>query len=377
MEQQSGAGGWVNRIEMPAPRPGQMRLWTYQSILHGADLVLYFRWRTAPFGTEIYWHGIHDWDNRPNRRSREAERVGRELAAIGGRIAGTRYKADVAIIRDYDNLWDGELDRWHGPLGRRSERAWFKRMQRRHIPADLVYLRGGTTVDDLLAYVVLIYPHPAILTERTGELLAAYVERGGRIVFGARTGYKNEHGHCPMRPLPGPAAELCGVTVEDFTLVAGAMEPPLLRWNGDAGDAPVRAEGFNDALEVRDPAVKAEAWYASGDFAGRPALTVRPAGHGRGEAWYFGAAFSEPVCDRLIDRLGLRSPAADWAELPPGVEFGIRSSDEADYAFLLNYGGEAVRINIVGPAEDLLEGGSVQGETTLPGYGVKILARRK
>jgi len=155
------------------------------------------------------------------------------------------------------------------------------------------------------------------------------------------------------------------------------MEPPLLRWNGDAGDAPVRAEGFNDALEVRDPAVKAEAWYASGDFAGRPALTVRPAGHGRGEAWYFGAAFSEPVCDRLIDRLGLRSPAADWAELPPGVEFGIRSSDEADYAFLLNYGGEAVRINIVGPAEDLLEGGSVQGETTLPGYGVKILARRK
>lgn len=47
MEQQSGPGGWVNRMEMAAPRPGQMRLWTYQSVMHGADMLLYFRWRTA------------------------------------------------------------------------------------------------------------------------------------------------------------------------------------------------------------------------------------------------------------------------------------------------------------------------------------------
>ncbi|WP_325176745.1 beta-galactosidase [Paenibacillus alkalitolerans] len=34
-------------MEMPSPRPGQMRLWTHQSIMHGTDLLLYFRWRTA------------------------------------------------------------------------------------------------------------------------------------------------------------------------------------------------------------------------------------------------------------------------------------------------------------------------------------------
>lgn len=72
MEQQSGPGGWVNRMEMPSPRPGQMRLWTYQSIAHGADMILYFRWRTATFGTEMYWHGINDYHNQPNRRVAEA-----------------------------------------------------------------------------------------------------------------------------------------------------------------------------------------------------------------------------------------------------------------------------------------------------------------
>ena len=58
MEQQSGANGWNTRMEAPTPRPGQMTLWTMQSIAHGADFVSYFRWRTATMGTEIYWHGI-------------------------------------------------------------------------------------------------------------------------------------------------------------------------------------------------------------------------------------------------------------------------------------------------------------------------------
>jgi hypothetical protein len=132
MEQQAGPGGWVNRIEQPSPKPGQMRLWTYQSIAHGADAVLYFRWRTAPFGTEIYWHGINDYHNQPNRRCHEATQVGRELAAIGDEIVGSRYAAEVALVKDYDNEWDGELDTWHGPYERQSLLAWYKALQ--HAP---------------------------------------------------------------------------------------------------------------------------------------------------------------------------------------------------------------------------------------------------
>ena len=60
MEQQSGACGWNTRMEAPNPRPGQITLWTMQSVAHGADYVSYFRWRTCTMGTEIYWHGILD-----------------------------------------------------------------------------------------------------------------------------------------------------------------------------------------------------------------------------------------------------------------------------------------------------------------------------
>ena len=64
MEQQSGANGWNSRMEAPTPRPGQMTLWTMQSIAHGADFISYFRWRTCTFGTEMYWHGILYYSGR-------------------------------------------------------------------------------------------------------------------------------------------------------------------------------------------------------------------------------------------------------------------------------------------------------------------------
>ena len=59
MEQQSGPGGWNTRMIQPAPKPGQLRLWTFQSVAHGADFVSYFRWRTCAFGTEMYLSLIH------------------------------------------------------------------------------------------------------------------------------------------------------------------------------------------------------------------------------------------------------------------------------------------------------------------------------
>lgn len=376
MEQQAGPGGWVTRMDMPSPRPGQLRLWTYQSIMHGCDMLLYFRWRTASIGTEIYWHGINDYHNRPNRRVREVGQVGLEVEAVGREIAGTRYRAEVAIIRDYDNLWDGELDIWHGPLEWQSVRSWFKQLQYNHIPADLLYMQDAvTTLEKLISYKVLIYPHAAIMSEETAELLTAYVEHGGKVVFGARTGYKDRDGHCPMRPMPGPAAELCGITVEDFTMIKGTVPAPPISWcDGiDIGAEEITAVGFNDILQIEDAQVEVIAEYAGDYYAGRPALTKRRAGGG--EAWYYGAAFNEAMADAMISLLKLRSPAEEWAELPPQVELGIRASASggSGYAFLLNYRSEPADVVLKRPLKELLGNQELSGNTKIPPYGVLIL----
>jgi len=369
MEQQAGPGGWVNRPPIPSPRPGQLRLWTYQSIAHGADLVCYFRWRTATFGTEMYWFGINDHHNRPNRRIEELRRVSAELSRIGRRIAGSRYAANVAIVRDYDNEWDGELDNWHGPMDRQSVLEWFKALQYAHIPVDFLYMRPQTTLQELAKYEVLIYPHPAIMTEETARLLAEYAERGGTVIFGCRTGCKDPSGHCRMQPIPGPVAGLCGVTVEDFTHVLPSEEAAVIRFVDDP--ATCAADLFNEVLCPASPETEVLAVYASKYYEGKPALTRKRAG--KGSAWYYGASFNLDVCRAIIKRLGLASPVRDLLDAPEDVEVAIRQSRDRAFVFLLNYGAEPAPVTFQKQAVDLLSQRTLGGTVRLEPYGVAVL----
>ncbi|HUX77658.1 MAG TPA: beta-galactosidase, partial [Anaerolineae bacterium] len=101
MEQQAGPSGW--ETVSTAPRPGELRLWAYQSIAHGADGIVFFRWRTARFGTEEYWHGLLDHHGRPGRRYEEIKRMGGEIKKAGEQLHGSTVKPSVAMILSYDS----------------------------------------------------------------------------------------------------------------------------------------------------------------------------------------------------------------------------------------------------------------------------------
>jgi beta-galactosidase len=372
MEQQSGPGGWVNRIAQPTPRPGQMRLWTYQSIAHGADMLLYFRWRTAIYGTEIYWHGINDYHNRPNRRVAEAATIGRELAEVGASIVGSTYQATVAIVKDYDNDWDGELDQWSGPYVQQSTLAWFKALQHNHVPTDVVYLQSETSQADLSRYHYLIYAHPAIMSDATAKLLHSYVQNGGTLIFGCHTGYKDLDGHCYMRPMPGPVADLCGITVEDFTRIGPYQQAPSLSWKGQGE---LTADAFNDILQVEADDVEVVATYNEDAdyYAGKPALTRRVVG--QGTVYYYGAVFNASTAQAMIQQSGLVSPLAQQLTLPKDVELAIREKPESgSVVFLLNYVNAPQKMLVHRPATNLLTGETVQGEMTLSAYDVLLLS---
>lgn len=365
MEQQAGANGWSSRMETPAPHPGQMRLWALQSVAHGADFVSFFRWRTSPIGCEIYWHGLNDYDNLPNRRMEELKRFTDDMASLAP-VCGARVCADVAVLHDYDNDMDAEADLWHGRVARQSEDAWFKATQRSHTPCDFLYLRPGTTADELARYKMLVYPHAAITEERTGLLLKEYVRQGGILVLGARTGYKDATGRCLMRTHPWLAGDWCGARAVDFTLVHPSEAPVTITMGGQAYDAPVLLE----SLAVIAPDAQALGRFDGGDYAGEPAVIVTK--HGEGQVYTVGACFGEALADALLERCGLRAPYADILRLPACVELTVRRQGGARYLFALNYSDAAVDITLNKPMTDLLTGKAVEGRMSLPKYGVAV-----
>lgn len=360
MEQQSGACGWIKGIKSPAPKPGQLRLWSFQSIAHGADLVSYFRWRTCTYGTEIYWHGINDYHNQPNRRLEEVVKVSSDIKKIAD-VTGKEFVAKVGLLQDYDNEWDGELDEWYGPLARHSQDVWFKALQMKHIPVNIIQIEY-TDEASLNQYDALIYPHPAILTKERALLLESYVQAGGQIIFGCRTGYKDKFGRCLMKKLPGYAAEMCGINVEDFTLVRNDEPQPTIHYDKKV----VKALMFNDILATEGAEVLAT--YDGSYYKGKAAVTKHS--FGKGYAFYHGAAFNIESTNVLIDELNLESPVVDLMELSPNIELAIRG----EFVFLLNYTDSPQKISIKKELTDLLDEQTYIGECNLSPYDVVVFA---
>jgi beta-galactosidase len=361
MEQQSGPGGWNTRMVQPAPRPGQITLWTLQDIAHGADYVSYFRWRTCAFGTEIYWHGILDYSNRDNSRIAEVKDIKKKLDALYP-VAGSSYEAAFAVARDYDNLWDARLDIWHNRVESESETGIFQASQLTHTPMDYVYL-GHVTLQELAKYPLIIYPHGIILTEENARILEQYVAQGGKLVLGCRTGYKDIHGRCPMVKLPGLLRQLSGTDVLEYTFVAPDEKKVLVQWDGDEIEAAV----FNDILAPLGDA-KLAGTYTTGSYAGKGALVENT--HGKGKVYYFGGTFTRETTAVFLKKLGVVSPYKDLIEAPPECELASRKGkDGRTYLFVLNYTAKPVVVNLKKEALDLYSAKPVSGSLELPPYG--------
>ncbi len=368
MEQQSGANGWNTRMEAPTPRPGQLTLWTFQSIAHGADFISYFRWRTCNFGTEMYWHGILDYSGRENRRLLEVTEVSHKVKAIQ-EIAGSVYGAKVGILKDYDNIWDCQTDRWHARVDGVSQKSLFTVLQRAHVPFDYVYLDrnfGKMEPEELKKYDVLFYPHAAILTEERMALLERYVAEGGKLVMGCRTGYKEESGKCVTSCLPGLAAGLTGTDIPEYSFVAPDDGKVMAEWDGQRMEAAV----FNDLPVPAGENAEVLATYADSYYAGTPALIRNRVG--KGEACYFGGAFALDTAELFVQKLGIGEPYAEVMEIPAGCELAVREKKGTKYLFVLNYGKDPAEIVLKTGLRELLAGEIRYGAQVLEPYGVRI-----
>ncbi len=368
MEQQSGANGWNTKMEACTPRPGQMSLWSMQSIAHGADYVGYFRWRTCTVGTEIYWHGILDYSGRENRRLRELKEFSEKTGKLS-EIAGSIYTAKVGVLQDYDNIWDAKLDVWHQRVEQASKDGIFAAAQLSHTPLDYIYLRESTTLEDLADYQVLFYPHAVILTEERMALLEAYVEQGGILVMGCRTGYKDLTGRCTRANLPGLAAKLTGTDVVEYSFVAPEEDKIWVDWDGSRIEAAI----FNDLLAPLTKNARVSGVYLSSYYAGTPALIENSFGKGR--AYYFGGTFTQETAGVFLKKLGVKAPYGELFQLPDCCELAVREKEGQSYYFLLNYSKETVIIQVKEKLTNLFTGEKWLGPYPLEGYGTAVLKR--
>ncbi len=339
MEEQSGPAGWD--IMGRTPRPGELRLWTYQAIAHGAEGMVYFRFRTALFGMEQYWYGVLDHDGVPRRRFYELQQTGRELQGLNDYIINAEPLCDALIVKSYDNIWAHDIKRHADKFSYRDMLyAYYK------VSVDL---RVGTAVSrgNYEKYKVVYMPAYNIVTDGELDEIKSYVENGGTLVLSFRSGTRDEYNRVRPIAVPGVFAEIAGIEAEEFDAPRRGVSVK--------GEINGTAKVWCDVIKPVTARVISE--YAGEYYSGKAAITVND--YGKGRVYYIGCDLDDAAVKELV-RMISTSAGIDAKDAPDGVEIIRKTSPKGDYTVVLNFNETETDVDIKG--KSLISGNEFNGK---------------
>lgn len=379
MEQTPSAVQW--RPRNAAQRPGQLLLWSLQTVARGADGICHFQWRQSFAGAETFHSGMVPHAGTQTRVWREVVELGAALSRLGD-VAGGRVDAEAAIVLDWPSLWArtsavGPVDA--DPTD--AVRAWHGAFFESNVPVDFVPVSA-----DLRRYRVVVVPEVFIVDPDLARRVREAVAAGTQVLVTSLTGIVDARGAAHLGGYLGPLSSVLGVRVEEFVPMVprpGAAPDPAAEPISAAAAVPATADRvpvtspelgelagttWSERVAVTgDFPVDVVATFTGPDIAGAPAITRRTLGDG--DAWYVAtdldAAGRARLLAELCRRAGVRPVLAD---LPAGVEAVRRG----DHLFLLNHADAPATVPDV-DGVDLVTGTAHDGAVTLPPRGVVVL----
>lgn len=353
----------------PLKRPGVLRLWSWQSVAHGADAVLYFQMRQSRGACEKYHGAVLDHAGRTDTRSfREVAILGAEFQRVGDAVLGARTPARVALLFDWDSWWASEMT---DGLNRtvtypQVVLAYHRALWEAGVQLDVVAVDAP-----LENYDVVVAPLLHLLKGDIQDRLGDVLGRGGSILSTFLSGRVDQDTNAFLMDAPGPLAPLFGVRVEETDSLP-AESVNRVSFSGRGLDSTVESHSVFEVLVPES--AETIGTYGDDFYAGRAAVT-RAASAAGGSAWYVGALLDHEGVSRIVravlDEHDLVGPYAHHADL----EFAVREGAGGRVSFLLNHADAAVQVTAHASGTNLLTGTPVArgGALTLEPKGVVVL----
>jgi beta-galactosidase len=342
------------------PQPGFIRAYAWQCISRGADTLVHFRWRSAPFGAEQFWHGLIDHSNVPGRRFEEYRRLCEEVNRLSPVLDGSVVHSDAAILHSHDLYNAFEIQPQVAGMDYFDHlKLYHRALTRLGMMADVV-----NTTADLSGYRMIIAPSLFLTDQNLADHLEACVNNGATLILTARSGVKNMNNVCWIRPLPGPLADAAGTIVTEYDPVGNDVHAIRTK-NG-------KTFSCSQWCDILEPAgAEPIAWYEDDFFAGKPAATVRESG--KGKVYYLGTFAEEGFYMDLFREAACEAGVKRFPDLPEGVQISIRSKGDTRYMFILNLTRKPQTVGLGGECSSLLLEKTVGPELILDPYGVEII----
>src|ERR1700722_12444252 len=361
METQPGSVNWApinNALD-----PGETRAMAWQAVGHGADAVLYWQWRDALNGQEQYHGALIGPDGTPLPIYNEIRSIGSEFERAATALAGTKPVARVAIVVNYDSRWAIDFQLHNKNYDQLEVMLGYYRPLR-----DL-----GLTVDIVSAdapldsYKVVFAPSLNIIPPQLASHLLAYVQQGGHLVLGPRSGMKDEHNSLNVERQPGPLVAPLGGRLDQY--YALDSEVPV---SGTAGTG--TASLWAEQLSTRAPDTEVLLRYgkSNGWLDDEPAMISRRGGNGR--ITYLGAVLDPDLMREVVaSATSDARVSSEFGAVPQNVEVCRRLDANHKVFVLINPGPVEVHLALSSAMRDVLDDGRIISNCDLSPQGIAVL----
>jgi beta-galactosidase len=302
-------------------------------------------------------------DGTPLPLFAEIAQVGKEFEKASPVLAGTSIKSQVAILHSYDSRWAIQWQKHNHKYDPQEQIVSYYGPLR--AIAQSVDIIPPTAA--LSQYKLVVAPGLNVLSDAAAKNLISYVQGGGHLVLGQRSGMKDDDNTLQVERQPGPLVDLLGGRVEQYYAL---VQPVPIEGTWGTGDCPLWAE----LLKAKDSGTEVLMRYGKSDgwLDGKPAAITRKVGKGR--ITYIGAWLDPKTMNKaakwMADTSGVK-PA--FGAVPTGVEASARVGQRGEVYVLINFSGGPQTIPLPSEMADVLEGGTKKS-VTLAKYGVVVLS---
>ena len=270
-----------------APKPDEAKKWALDSLDHGVETVIFFRYRGFNKGAEQFCFGIVDTDNIKRRKYYETQSFMHEV-----KDREVEYpEADSCIVYDYDSKSSMAIQRQSDVFSYQGEcEKFYRQLHKRHLNCDII--DSSVSFDK---YKTVILPYMIVMDDAFRNRLKEYVRKGGMVVMSARTSWKDKDNNLIFgERLPAGLTDLTGSMIEEHeTLLSGQSSPCVY------GDKEGRGYVFEELLTLNG--AKELISWKDNPYGRYSAATVNR--YGKGQCYYLGSSFDEDILTKLFDEI--------------------------------------------------------------------------
>ena len=342
--------------------PLEARLYTYKSIGHGADGIVYFRFNTPHSGGERYGAGILRHDEEKGRIFYEVKQICDEINLLKDMLENSeKSKAKIAIM--YSNL-----SAWVMSEGKKISKDidyiteiknCYKCFLDKNIDIDFV-----TINDDLSMYQLVIAPCLASVSKQDGEHLKSYINNGGKCIFTYFSGMFNEYNNITKNFYLGELRELLGIKITEW-----AVPYKDKNYTFTFKDKIYPAETLNMVVQNESATVLGN--FNHGYYKNNPSVTENKFGKGR--AYYVATGNSaEFLYDFVNSIINLNNPLLNNI-IGENIDIKVREKGDKKLIIVMNHYDFDKTIELKEKFTNALTGKLISGKVTLKAFDVLLL----